>query len=176
MSEQPSWMRKGYSPDLHTPENAGIIKNGVVVDIQNEDRFSPQNGFAFNPLAPDGLMSVENLILLFIVKKFSETPEGRVQLASIIKNYLDSTTKILTSIVETGKAHPVTALNASTLFSVVAHRMGLISDAGYLKMADQTRSLADKMILMAAAGIAFDGVSSLVEAGGKVAAATAGGK
>lgn len=149
-----------YNPELRAPENAGITLRGVPVDIQNEDRFSPVNSFAFNPLAQE-LFSVDNAVLAVVLVTIAkQKPEALVKL---MEKYIDSTTDILTSIVNSGKSHPLTALNASTAFAVVAHRFGIITDAGYLKMADQTRSIIDKLIQLNFAEMSFEGLTSLVE-------------
>lgn len=146
-----------WNPEARDPENSAIIIKGKPVDIQNEDRFASVGGFAFNPLAQE-LFALDNFVLLFLLSK---VPKG--QLVGLMKDYMKGVTKILCAVAESGKAHPLTALNASTQFASVAHRFGIISDQHYLKMADQTRSIIDKLIQLDFAGMAMDGLTTLVE-------------
>ena len=143
--------------EARSPENAGLIVDGAIVDIQNEDRFSPNSKFAFNPMTQE-LLSIDNFLLMLLLKKLSSA-----QLVDVAKAYMGNITKMLTEITKAGKAHPLTALNASTQFAVVAHRFGVITDSGYLKMADQTRSIVDKLIQINFLNIGLDGLTSLVE-------------
>jgi len=160
-----------YNVTAETVENATIIRRYMPVDVQNEDRFSPMNTFAYSPFAQD-LLSYDNAILAFILVKIAKSdPKLLAQLAG---KYMDNTTKLLMAIVESGKAHPLTALNASTAFAVVAHRFGIITDSGCLKMLDQTRSIIDKLIQLNFANVALEGIGTLVEAGAKVAGTVVG--
>lgn len=166
-------LREDFDPSYHptgeetkTSKNAYILRRGVPVDIQREDRFTPFNTFAFSPLSQD-LLSLDNGILgllLFVIGK--KSPET---LAKIMNNYMTSVTKILTSLSDAGKAHPITALNTQTTFAAVAHRFGILSDSGYLKLVDQQRSLLDYYRFLGTVGIAIEGVSTLVEAGASAA-------
>lgn len=163
-----------WTADFKCPENSMILRREVPVDTQNEDRFSPMNGFAFSPLAQE-YFSVDNAVLAGIVLLMAQkNPKG---LERIIVKYMDSVTKILTTVVESGKTHPLTALNASTCYAVTAHRFGVITDSGYLKMADQTRAIVDKIIqlqwgaeLIGQSGL-LAGLSSFVE-GNKITTKT----
>lgn len=146
-----------YSPDYRCPEDAGIKIKSIVVDVQNEDRFSPSSSFAFNPLSDD-LFDLRNFVFLVLLKKL-----GTEKLRLLLKDYMKNITNILVSVVESGKTHPITALNASTTFACVAQRFGIITDANYLKIVDQTRSIIDKLILKDFAGVAFDGLQHLTE-------------
>lgn len=165
----------GWTPAFECPQSGIILRRGVPVGWQDEDRFSPMNSFAFSPLAQN-LFSVDNGILaLFLVKLYQKSP---AELAKLASQYMDNVTKLLIAIVNTGKAHPLTAINATTLFSTVAHRFGILTDSGYLKVSDQTRSIIDKLIQLSAAGLAMDGLTSLVEhaqTGSEVGAAPAKG-
>lgn len=150
---------EGFLPG-NAPENAIIVRRNTPVDVQNEDRFSPMNGFAFSPLAQN-LFSADNGVLaglLFLIGR--KNPKALERLAV---KYMDSVSKMLIAITNSGKSHPLTALNASTQFAVVAHRFGVITDSGYLKIADQTRSIIDKLIELNFAGMVFDGLTALVE-------------
>jgi hypothetical protein len=159
-------MNGDYNKDYRAPEDAGIKHRGVITDIQNEDRFSPVNTFAFSPMSQEYL-SLDNAILLILVARLAKSdPKG---LAKLMAKYMDDVTGLLGKIADAAKAHPITALNAGTMYAVTAHRFGVITDSGYLKIVDQIKSIIDKLILINFAGVAMDGLSVLVE-GSKVGA------
>lgn len=149
-----------WSKDTRAPENAGITIKGVPVDIQNEDRFAPVGAFAYSPLAQE-LFSVDNGVLALLVVYLAK--KNPAMLERIINKYLDNVTDLLSDIVESGKTHPLSAINAHTTFAVVAHRFGIINDAGYLKIVDQTRSIIDKIVQLNAADIAGSGMLTGLE-------------
>lgn len=136
-------------------ENSTIIRRGFPVDIQNEDRFSPMGGFAYSPLAQD-LMSIDNGVLALILLKLAR--DRPAALERLAEKFMDNITDLLSDIVQSGKTSPIASINASTTFAVVAHRFGIITDSGYLKMADQTRSIIDKLIQLDAGSIAGSGM------------------
>lgn len=133
-----------YSPDdskAMTPKNQMIVRRGVPVDIQREDRFSPVNGFAFNPMSQD-YVSVDNAVLLMLLKQVSRDPKA---LVALMAAYMKHTTDILNGVLNASKFHPLAALNSHILWACAAHRFGIINDSHYLKIADQTRSMFDKL-------------------------------
>lgn len=146
-----------WSPEFKCPEDSMILRRNVPVDIQNEDRFSPVNSFGFNPLSQD-IFSLDTAALILLIK-LCENPK----IQGLAKLYIQSVTKILTTLIDAGKSHPITALNAITAYAVTAHRFGIITDSGYLKLADQTRSIVDKLIQIDWANIGLSGLETLVE-------------
>lgn len=164
-----------WTSDFKCPENAMILRRQVPVDVQNEDRFSPRNTFAFNPLAQE-LFSYDNgvlaAVLLLMAKK---DPKSVERLATKL---ITSVGNLLEDILQSGKTNPLSAINSHTTFACVAHRFGIIDDSHYLKIVDQTRSIIDKIIQLSAADIAASGVlnglSVFAEGGKRGARSTSG--
>lgn len=141
-----------------------ILRREVPVDMQNEDRFSPRNTFAFNPFSQI-LLSYDNGILaglLYLMAR--KNPAALERLASKL---MANVSKMLGNILASGRGNPLAAINAHTTFACVAHRFGIIDDSHYLKIAGQTRSIIDKIFQLNAADIASSGIltglSTLVE-------------
>lgn len=177
IDDQPNYPNANPVPPFYSPnyypkyEAEGVSKNafalyrGFPTDIQREDRFSPVNSFAFSPLAQE-LFSIDNsligLLLFYIAKK---DPSLVIKL---FDRYMTNVSAILRTLTEAGKAHPVTSLNTQTTFAVMAHRFGLITDSGYLKLVDQQRNLLDYFKALGTVGIVLQGVETLAEAGTKI--------
>lgn len=151
-----------YSETEQPPQAAQITIRGVPVGMQDEDRFAPVGSFAYSPLTSE-ISDFQNVALVSILLALSRSPDGRDKIFKLADTYIKSTTKLLESIVESGKTHPLTALNASTAYAVTAHRFGILTDAGYLKMADQTRSIIDKLITLDFANLALDGLQTFTD-------------
>lgn len=142
------------------PENFIIVRRGIPVDVQNEDRFSPMNTFAFSPIAQN-YFSIDNVVLAAAVLKMAK---DRPQLlAKLMDNYMNNVTKILAAVLNSAKTHPIAMLNAHTTFACVAQRFGILNDSHYLKIVDQTRSIVDKLIQLDFLNGALGGLETLVE-------------
>lgn len=155
-----------WSPDYTTPENAIILRRNVPVDVQNEDRFSPRNTFAFNPFAQEWFSTDNGVLVAFLFMLAKKDPKSVERLAARL---MANVTSMLNAVIATGKSHPITALNATTTWAVLAHRFGILDDSHYLKISDQTRHIIDTLQQLSAAGIAMDGLQVFAEAGTGIA-------
>lgn len=156
------------SGDNAVNENAwswGVLnRSGVALlgndPIQGNTPFQFQDRTGFSPL-PSNMFSQEGLFIgLLLFKLMKDKPQLFERLA---RRYMDNVTSIINHIADSGKAHPLSHLNSTTLAAAVAHRNGLLDNGGYVKVIDQTRSIIDKLINLATAGLALEGVQTLVE-------------
>lgn len=119
-------------------------RKGIPLIIAKEDKFLPQNRFAFSPL-PYDVMSVEGVAFALIMLKLSKTPEGQKILERLAMKYMDSIASIVESVQGPAKTHWAVGLNAQTTTAAILHRTGLIDDGGYEKIVDQSRTVFDKI-------------------------------
>jgi hypothetical protein len=105
--------------------------------------------------------------LLGVVANFARTKEGMKSLERLMVKYLDSCTTIISSVQDACHSNWLTALNNQHITAAISHRIGLIDDAGYLKIIDHYRSVFDKMFLLSAVDGTITGVTTLVQ-GAKV--------
>jgi hypothetical protein len=124
--------------------------------------FQPQDRMAFSPL-PSQPYSTEGVALLLIIANFARTPEGQKSLERIVVKYLDSCTKIIESVEDACHSNWLTALNNQHITATIGHRIGLIDDAGYLKIMSHYQSVFDKMWQKDVALGALSGVTTLVQ-------------
>ena len=124
--------------------------------------FQPQDRMAFSPL-PSQPYSTEGVALLLIIANFARTPEGQKSLERIVVKYLDSCTKIIESVEDACHSNWLTALNNQHITATIGHRIGLIDDAGYLKIMSHYQSVFDKMWQKDIALGALSGVTTLVQ-------------
>ncbi len=146
--------------------------------ITQRQVFQPQDRFAFSPL-PSNAMSIEGLALLGIIFNFARTKEGNKSLERVIIKYLDSCARIVESIQDACHSNWLTALNNQMLTNQIAHRIGLIDDAGYMQVNSHYRSVFDKMlsveVLTIVGGNMMQGITTLVQ-GAKTTQAGLGGE
>lgn len=149
-------------------ENAwswGVLnRSGVALlgndPIQGNTPFQYSDRTAFSPL-PENLYSQEGLFVALLFWKLAkDKPEVFERIAI---RYMNNVTDIITHVADSGKAHPFNHLNSTTLAAAIAHRAGLISNGGYIKVIDQTRSIIDKLINLNFGGLAVEGLGTLVE-------------
>lgn len=128
--------------------------------VHYEDYFEPQNRSPFSPL-PDNLFSQEGAyigaLLIWLLKNRPDTFE------KLANNYITTCGNIVSKIMESGKASPYAAINSHTAAACVLHRLGLITNGGYLKIVDQSRNMISVLQQLAALGKVLDGLTSLVE-------------
>ncbi len=164
--------------DIHEepiyPAGSGIIPSYRLGDVllipMGDDNdpltrnaaYQPQDRMAFSPL-PSQPLSIEGLALLGIIFNFARTKEGSKSLERIIIKYLDSCTKIIESVQDACHSNWLTALNNQHITLAVAHRIGLIDDAGYLKTLSHYQSVFDKMLKISAFETTFQGITTLVQ-------------
>lgn len=151
-----------YNQQYRAPVDAGYIRNGVAFNVQDLSHFTPNQPFAFSPLAQE-LMTVENAPLVLLALQFAKTPEGREQLLELAKTYIVALTGILTEICDSGSTHPLNHLNATTAFAAISHRFGLMTDSDYLKVVDQTQHIIDEIIKQTWAGEVLQGITTLTK-------------
>lgn len=130
--------------------------------IQGGSPFQPQDRMAFSPLPTDPL-SIEGLALFLLIANFAKTPEGQKSLERIVLKYLDSCARIIESVQDASHSNWLTALNNQHITATISHRIGLIDDAGYIKVLDHYRSVFDKMLQTEWLGTAITGVTTLVQ-------------
>lgn len=154
-----------FPPDLNQRQlNPDFVEAYGVGDwiVYRDAYFQTQNRFAFSPL-PSYPASLEGLALLLFIKKFSDTPAGMKSLERIAVKYIDTIGDIMSSIAGASKSNPYTGLHYSVLNAGIAHKTGLISDGGYLKVLEQAKNMIQIMQILAAAHVAMDGITTLVE-------------
>ena len=126
-----------------SPEWYTWWRKGIPIGVHKEDKFQPQNRFAFSPL-PYEPLSLEGAALLLLILNFARTPEGQKSLERIAIKYMDNIAKIVEHIQAPAKTHWAVGLNAQTSTAAILHRLGLIDDGGYEKIVDQSRKVFDK--------------------------------
>lgn len=112
--------------------------------IPDEVDFQKEEHFAFSPM-PQNVFTVENIGFILLVVKLSKTPEGIKTLERIALKYLDSCTKIISSIQESCSGNWLTALNNQHITVGMTHRIGLLDDGAYIKIFEHYRAVFDKM-------------------------------
>lgn len=141
--------------------------------LQGNTPYQPQDKAAFSPL-PREPFSIEGALLLGVILTFAKTPEGQKSLERIIVKYLDSCARMVESVQDACHSNWLTALNNQHITAAIGHKIGLIDDAGYVKILDHYRSVFDKMFAIALVGDTITGVTTLVQ-GAKVQTAAAAG-
>ncbi len=151
---------------LHAHYRLGAVSLFPQGDINDEltrnMAFQPQDRMAFSPL-PSQPYSIEGAALLLIIANFARNPEGQKSLERIVIKYLDSCTKIIESVEDACHSNWLTALNNQHITATIGHRIGLIDDAGYLKIMSHYQSVFDKMWQKDVALGALSGVTTLVQ-------------
>ena len=145
-----------------TPEWYTIWRKGVPIGVHKEDKFQPQDRFAFSPL-PSEPISLEGVVLALLLLKLSKTPEGMKTLERIAIKYLDSCARIIESVQDASHSNWLTALNNQHMAAAISHRIGLIDDGAYVKIMDHYRSVLDKMFLLSSVSETITGVTTLVQ-------------
>lgn len=150
--------REGLNPDYQL----GDVLILPINPVQGGIPYQPQDRMAFSPL-PGEPLSIEGLALLGIIFSFARTKEGSRSLERIIIKYLDSCARIIESVQDACHSNWLTALNNQMITATINHRIGLMDNAGYLKVMSHYTSVFDKMYLLSAFSDTFQGITTLVQ-------------
>lgn len=71
-------------------------------------------------------ITIEKLLLGFVIAKYLKTPEDRKQLAEIAKKYLDVVSRTMSALAAAGASHPLASLIHGRITVSVYETLGLI--------------------------------------------------
>jgi hypothetical protein len=127
-------------------------------DFERENKIIP-----LGPSPPGMFGQLEALLILFLITKLMQTPQGTVILKDLIVKYLDVTGDIITTLHKSSMAHPITAImNNHTAISVY-ERLGLLSSNKALHERAWVDHVLGEFLKLQYVADMMQGISTLVQ-------------
>jgi hypothetical protein len=115
--------------------------------LQGNMPFQHQDRMAFSPFSTD-LLTVDNAFLMLMFVKALKQPDGVKMIQGLASKYMDTTSKIVSDIMDSGNTTWMANGNATMLASAFLHRQGLLDDGGCIRVQEHVRGTFDKMFTM----------------------------
>ena len=122
----------------------------------HEDR-SPYSIFTRHIETPD------NLLIVLLALKAWRDKDAFKQLIGLMESYAKATAGAISDVANCGKSSYGANTNAIMLASAMAHKAGLINDAGVVRVQEHLRGVFDKLFELDIFSNALNSVTTLVE-------------